>query len=220
MDTQRLVFHASGSPRLSERAFHTIDRPTFTLYTPESPMSMFDLLTQLSQISSNLYRRTSPPSNDSCLGFDMSAFLLPCPELALDIPTPTSLTDILVEAGASLPFAQELSAIHARRSAELAEQYEQNYRKSCIEIANGMGNSSDINCMELYLPLQQGDQRLYYRTVHAWEQDVIGSVQRHFRARKSGTSQYSAGRPTFNTVWGHILLEFNFTNSAYDRILH
>lgn len=159
---------------------------------------MEDLLRQLAQISSTLYQQTtSSPSIDFSLGFsfDIPDFLLPFPELELDIPAPDSLVSTLVEAGAPDSFARELSEIHAECARELADQYSKNYRNSCLQIAEGVDDASRTRT---YFQLQRTGVRLFTQTLGEWERDLLRIVKD--RRTSSTVKKEAANRSTFNSV--------------------
>ncbi|KAL5535839.1 hypothetical protein ACEPAF_3933 [Sanghuangporus sanghuang] len=174
---------------------------------------MDDLLLQLAEISSTLYQATSPPDDPGFgINFDIPDFLLPFPELSLDIPSPDYLTNILADVGAPLSLARELSEIHARRSSELAEQYLQNYSESCFEIA---GNRLDVDCetrMKMYLRLQRAGCRLYKQTMEEWEREMLQAVQD--RCRPSKGKCFSDNRSAFNQDFTPVL-EAVFQNNPF-----
>ncbi|KAL5519307.1 hypothetical protein ACEPAH_990 [Sanghuangporus vaninii] len=165
---------------------------------------MNDLLSQLSQICSKLYDQTSPlVGSGSGVDSDILDFLLPFPELTLDIRSPDYLVNILARAGAPESLARELSEIHAKSSEELAEHYLQNYRDACSEV---VGATKDDQ-MKRYLRLQRAACRMYKRTIASWETSLVRSVTDRFCTEDVKDNKESANRSSFNTNFGPILEE-------------
>lgn len=162
-------------------------------------MSMNELLSQLSQVCSTLYDQASSfVSSDPVADSRILDFLLPFPELNLDIPSPDYLVNTLVGVGAPDLLARELSEIHAKSSVELADHYLQNYRDACSEIVS----VDQEDRMKSYLRLQQAACRMYKRTVMSWETSLLQSIRDRLRNGGGGVGvkKQPAKGPSFNTV--------------------
>ncbi|KAL5494908.1 hypothetical protein ACEPAI_370 [Sanghuangporus weigelae] len=167
---------------------------------------MDDLLLQLSQICSTLYQQTSPfVGSTSGIGIDALDFLLPFPELALDIPSSDYLADTLFDVGVPLPLARELSEIHSRRASELAENYLCSYREACLQVAGDRTDSNDAKCTKAYLLLQRTARQSYKRTLASWEKDLLQTVQNHYRSSSNNINHLDAKRSSFNMNFTPVL---------------
>lgn len=162
---------------------------------------MDDLLSQLQQISLDLYRQVSGLNSDTlrCYGLQYSPESVPSfpiPDLALDIPPPDYLVEQLCGLGTPYKIANELSCIHSRKAKELAKQYQQSYHDSCLELTMSRELPNANDQQGAFLRLQFAARRSFSETISLW----AGDVCQRLRNRLSTLHSRPNSRQKFNYV--------------------
>lgn len=132
---------------------------------------MDDLLLQLNEISTIMYRQISASDAPPLFMYahDYPDFLFPIPELVLDIPQPESFMRRLMRSGAPYNSAVELTRIHFQYSSELADRYLQSYKDSCLEI---MSCARPEERQSEYLRLGRLIRRVYDERLMSWSTEI------------------------------------------------
>lgn len=193
-------------------------------------MSMHELFLELQDISTKLYELTvqdvAKPLRKSRRAGPSKPKPKASPELKLDITTPDSLVDELVQTGAPRPTAQELTVIHAGLVSKLAAHHERTYREACSNVLNSSEDDEFGDCNKIFTHLQQANRRIFYQRSKKWERDLVDTCRSFYEsegqsspALDAPTTKSSVFNMDFIPILEKVFMRTRFPSSTVKKVL-